>query len=88
MKIIDFENYKTIEIEPLRTRRVSLLDKFALKAEASQKFARWFPRKEQPKCGLRVVKPFEELRPKTERMAKNPLYHMRKRLNYLSKQVN
>ena len=88
MKIIDFENYKVIEIEPLRTRRISLLDKFALKAEQNQNFKRWFPRKDQPKYGLRVFKPFEEYKPKTERMSKKTLYHMRKRLSYLSKKVN
>ena len=87
MKIIDFENYKLIEIEPLHKRRISLLDKFPLKAELNPKFKRWFPQRDTPKYGLRVVKTYEEYRPKTERV-KKPIVSYVKTTELSLNQVN
>lgn len=70
--------------ETLRGRRASLFDKFVEKSVKSPVFGpRWFERKSLNRYGTRHEEQYEIRRPRTERMRRNPMECMRRRVNVL-----
>ena len=69
-------------VEPLKERRLELIDKFIEKQRTNPRFFdRWFVPKLKNGYDTRRPEFFREDRPKTKRRQKNPLTFMRKRLN-------
>ena len=79
-------SYRTIleghSIPTLHQRRETLLENFAVKASRNERFAsRWFPPAHATGHETRSRNKFAEFTAKTERMARNPVFVMRKILN-------
>ena len=75
----------TMGYETLATRRENLVRNFAIKASQNVRFKdTWFPLNHDVNYQMRERKKYKEYMPKTERMTKNPLYHMRKVLNNMN----
>ena len=70
-------------LEPLESRRRTLCLNFARKAAANARFAHWFPARTLPEYGLRNPNKYQEEKPRTERMKRDPVYYMRHELNKL-----
>ena len=84
MKIIDPAG-PTQDLEPLHERRKRLADSFAMKLEKNPRFSKaWLVEKPRNNYGTRNEERYLVHRPKTERMARNPLDYFRRRLNYLN----
>ena len=68
-------------LEKLSDRRQRLVDQFAKKCLDHPRFSReWFQEKKCLRPGLRKNEKFAHERPRTERFKKNPVTHMKKRL--------
>ena len=68
-------------IGTLRERRILQCDKFAHKCADSDRFAAWFPRREQLGRRTRNKDEFLEEFARCDRLANSPLFYMRRRLN-------
>ena len=72
-------------IQTLQERREGLVKKFAVKTSKNHRFSDgWFPEKPITQHNTRQSQKYLELRPRTERMKRNPIYHMRRVLNSIS----
>ena len=79
-------SYRTVVehglIETHKTRRARIFRNFTMKASRSGFFrGRWFPPNENVDYNTRHRKYFKEERPKTSRLAKSPIFAMRRLLN-------
>ena len=91
MKIIygPLVSYATVvdhnKIETHFKRREQILDKFTSKALANKNFDHWFPKTDPPAYDVRHRETYKIDRYRTERYNKNPVQHMRRLLNYQSR---
>ena len=69
------------EIQTLRSRRVELTDKFALKCLENDRFKCWFPLKTGRISARNQSEKYREDFAKCERLKNSPIFYMRRRLN-------
>ena len=68
-------------ISTLRARRIEQTDKFALKAAASDRFARWFPLRSARQTRGSGRTQYAETYARCDRLYNSPVFYMRRRLN-------
>ena len=69
-------------MQTLEERREELLLNFALKTQKNERFSDdWFPTRTDSNYPLRNRRNFIEVKARTERQKKNPVFYMRKALN-------
>ena len=88
MKIVYgiYVSYATVlnetSLETLGGRRENLIKKFALKTARNPKFSNaWFPLAQPTQYNTRHKKKYAEIKCRTDRMYKSPMYTMRRILN-------
>ena len=72
------------KLQPLKERRISLTDKFAIKMMNNPRFTYLFPRRRECQRRARNGNVFEESNARTNRLYNSPIYYMRRRLNHLN----
>ena len=71
-------------LERLSDRHERLIDRFIIKARDNPRFMNdWFPKRHESQHDIRNEKKYAEFFARTTRLYKSPIYHYRRRMNFL-----